>query len=344
MFITLEAAWDLKLGQKVNQIRSAEKYVAGNQRRRKQLDKLGFVWAARGEKKPAREKAVSFDQIYDALVVYRKTVQPSGPLGVPLQFVVPNNDPWPENTRGMSLGRRFSKLDFIVEGDPVAKKKLNDIGYEPQQAMSVNDIRFQNVYTAMRRYREIYGNLAVPQPFEVPDQSPDWPESTWRLRLGARVNAIRSQGTFVKNDPERRRKLDDLGFEWNPPATETRRRGRKRKTDGDGEENSTTAAMAEQSSSEMNDDDGNDDDESDLDSFVSSFDFNSAGGDFSGEEAAPLTWGLENDEEIRDIVAAAKEEEGQQPPVVDYEPPKNLAETLAEAKQRAIEVGVLRDR
>ena len=340
----------MKLGQKVSQIRSTEKYVSGNQRRRKQLDKLGFVWAARAEKKTARDKTVSFDQIYDALVVYRKTVQPTGPLGVPLQFVVPNSDPWPENTRGMPLGRRFSKLDFIIEGDPEAKKKLSDIGYQPQQAMSVNDIRFQNVYTALRRYREIYGDLAVPQPFEVPDQSPDWPESTWRLRLGARVNAIRSQGTFVKNDPERRRKLDELGFEWTPPATETRRRGRKPKADSEREERATVVAPAERTTETAkipdatHDGDNNDEDESDLDSFVSSFDFNAMGGDPSSDEAAPLTWGLENEEEIRDLVAATKEEEAQQNPAVDYGPPKNLAETLAEAKKRAIEVGILRDR
>jgi hypothetical protein len=31
------------------------------------------------------------------------------------------------------------------------------------------------------------------------------------MRLGIRVNAIRSQQTFIRNNPERRKILEDLG-------------------------------------------------------------------------------------------------------------------------------------
>ena len=90
-----------------------------------------------------------------------------------------------------------------------------------------SDVRFFNVFNALKRYREIYGDLLVPQPFVVPNESPDWPPEVWGLRLGARVNAIRSQGTFIKTNPERKEMLEDIGFVWAPPASERRRRGRK---------------------------------------------------------------------------------------------------------------------
>ena len=48
--------------------------------------------------------------------------------------------------------------------------------------------------------------------------------------MGARVNAVRSQGTFVRTNPERRAQLDDLGFEWELPSSAGgKKRGRKRK-------------------------------------------------------------------------------------------------------------------
>ena len=51
----------------------------------------------------------------------------------------------------------------------------------------------------------------------------------WGLRLGARVNAIRSQGTFVNTEPSRRDELTELGFVWEQSG-DARRRGRKKKS------------------------------------------------------------------------------------------------------------------
>jgi hypothetical protein len=86
------------------------------------------------------------------------------------------------------------------------------------------------VYDALTAYKAVHGDLLVPQPFVIPSNSDSYPEHTWGLRLGARVNAIRSQGTFVKTDPSRREMLDDIGFAWEPPPSLTgKKRGRKRK-------------------------------------------------------------------------------------------------------------------
>ena len=68
--------------------------------------------------------------------------------------------------------------------------------------------------TALKAYLAKHGDTQVPFPFVVPDGDAEWPEQAWGVKLGARVRAIRTQGTFVKNNPERRKLLDDLGFEW----------------------------------------------------------------------------------------------------------------------------------
>lgn len=337
-----EAAWDMQLGKRVAAIRSTGKYVDENPTRRKQLDKLGFIWRARAATKSAVDNEdVPFDQIFDALVVYRNEVKPSGALTVPIDFTVPDSAPWPESTRGLPLGRSVSmfRSKSFLKNNPEAAEKLMDIGFQTDSKTSANDVRFQNVYVALKRYKETYGDLLVPQPFEVPDKSEDWPKETWGLRLGARVNAIRSQGTFVKSDPDKKQMLDDLGFVWSPPESERRKRGRKTKEQKEQEE---MEAAAQASRSIVNDMDGNDD-SSDIDSFVSSFDFSSISGEYDNEESLSPTWGLEGGRELQDVVAVAKEEAARQAEEEEYKPELTLSESLAEAKRRAIEVGIVEE-
>ena len=56
----------------------------------------------------------------------------------------------------------------------------------------------------------------VQQTFVVPDEDP-WPEASRSMKLGSRVNAIRSHGTFLRRHPERRQRLVDLGLSLNEP-------------------------------------------------------------------------------------------------------------------------------
>lgn len=337
----------MPLGKKVSSIRSTGQYVDGKPARHKQLDKLGFVWRLRAATKSAVDnEEVQFDQIFDALVVFKKEMSPSGGLTVPLDFTVPDSDPWPESTRGLPLGRSLSKFrsKAFAKENPDAAKKLQDIGFQTDAKMSANDIRFMNVYNALKRYKETYGDLLVPQPFEVPDKSEDWPEETWGLRLGARVNAIRSQGTFVKNDEARRQQLDEIGFVWTPPDSERRKRGRKTKAEKEAEGKAALEAAANAAGSRVSDAEGEGkEDASDVDSFISSFDFASISGESEGEESISPTWGLEGGRELPDVVAAAKEEASQPTKPDEIKPEVNLEESLAEAKRRAIEVGVIQE-
>lgn len=336
----------MKLGQKVGQIRSTGKYIDNNERRRKQLEKLGFVWRLRSETQGAVDSVeIPFEQIYNALVVYRNEVQGDGPLTVPVEFTVPDSDPWPESTRNLPLGRSVQKLrsKTYLRNNEGAKEKLIELGFQLDSKAAANDIRFHNVYTALGRYKEIYGDLLVPQPFEVPTDSSDWPESTWGLRLGARVNAIRSQGTFIKTNPSRREMLDEIGFVWSPPESERRKRGRKSKAELEAEEAKRANEIGEESTvvsaaeAEKTDDD-------DLDSFVASLDFSASDASSApGDDTIAPTWGFENGPEFTNAVVAAQEEAAQQAAKEDYTPPKSLDESLKEARERAIAVGIVQE-
>ena len=330
----------MKLGKEVGQIRSTGKYVDDSRSRREKLDKLGFLWRVRAETRSADSLAdVSFDQIYDALVTYRKEFDVKGPLTIPKQFIVPEADPWPDSTRGLPLGDSVEKLrtKSFLKKNPGAEEKLAQIGFQFDTKVAANDIRFQNVYNGLKRYKEIYGNLLVPQPFEIPSDSDEWPEETWGLRLGARVNAIRSQGTFVKTSPERREMLDEIGFVWSPPDSERRKRGRKSKAEKE-REAAAAAAAAEGYPGAFGPET---DDTDELDAFVSSFDFGSMAGDADGEESISPTWGLEGGREMKDFVAAAQEDAAQQAAQDEYEEPQTLEQSLAAAKERALECGVI---
>jgi len=349
-----EPAWGTTLGQKVLSIRETGLYVDKSQKRRKQLEKLGFVWKVK-----ATDSSISFDQIYDALVVYRSEIKPSGSLTVPKEFTVPDAEPWPENTRGLPLGKSIEKLrsKAYLKENSGAEEKLKQIGFEMDKKLSANDKRFQAVYLALERYKETYGDLLVPQPFVVPTDSSEWPEESWGLRLGARVNAIRSQGTFIKNNSERQDMLDALGFVWTPPEKESRKRGRKTLDQLDQEEkkallkaSSTSSKIIPSptlSSSKTSGQAGleKDADEDDTDSFLSFFDFNEDAQDSVEEEssAGEPTWGLEAGREYEGIAAKNKGAASEQDIEEEYEAPRSLGESLSAARERALESGVIED-
>ena len=292
-----------------------------------------FLIHARVLRAPSPDKKidVSFDQIYDALITYRKEVQPEGSLIVPSNFIVPNYDPWPEATRGMPLGKKIPSVrtKAYLKANPGATDKLKKIGFEFNGKVAANDARFNNVYDALVRYKELNGDLLVPQPFIIPEKSSEWPEETWGLRLGARVNAIRSQGTFVKSNPARKQQLNDLGFEWELPASKGKKRGRKKKAENEALAGPAPPGLLEgESGSE-----GGSDKALDSPSF-SSPTYNENVYQIGDKPDAPV-WGFEDKEaeEKAAMLQQAAEEE--------YEPPKNLNITLTEAAARAMDVGVI---
>ena len=336
----------MKLGQKVGAIRNEGLYVDKDEKRRQQLESLGFVWRMRAPTMSAVDAVdIPFDQIYDALVAYRSEIKPTGPLTVPTEFTVPDAEPWPEYTRGLPLGRSIEQLrsPTYLKKYPGSKEKLEEIGFETDKKMSANDKRFQAVYLALERYNEIYGDLLVPQPFVVPKGSSDWPKESWGLRLGARVNAIRSQGTFIKNNPEREEILDELGFVWNPPERETKRKiGRKTMSEIDAEERAALMQSAKAGQPSLRP--GNEGEDDEVESFLSSFDFSDDETDYSDDDpVAGSTWGLEAGAELEDSPSVSPRDAQDFEVDEEYIPPRTLGESLAEAKQRALDDGIIVD-
>lgn len=329
-----ESGWGLKLGQRVASIRSMGKYVEDDDERRKVLDDMGFLWRLRAPS-PDKNVNVSFDQIYDALVTYRKEVQPEGSLSVPSNFIVPNYDPWPEATRDLPLGKKISTIrsKSFLKANPEAKQRLQEIGFEFDGKVAANDARFNNVFDALVRYKELNGDLLVPQPFVIPDKSDDWPEQMWGLRLGARVNAIRSQGTFVKTNPARRERLDKLGFEWELPSSAGKKRGRKKKSEIEALSGPAPPGLLESSIPDAETEGKGSDGSSSKFNPSAAFDedyFN-----IGNEKPDTPRWGFE-DEEIEQQASLQ-----QQAAEEKYQAPKNLTESLEVAKQMAVSVGVV---
>lgn len=303
---------------------------------------MEFLWRLRAPS-PDKKIDVSFDQIYDALITYRQEIQPEGSLIVPPNFIVPNYSPWPEATRGMPLGKKIPSVrtKAYLKANPGATEKLKKIGFEFDGKVAANDARYNAVYDALIRYKELNGDLLVPQPFIVPEDSPDWPEEAWGLRLGARVNAIRSQGTFVKNNPSRKDQLDDIGFEWELPVAGGKKRGRKKK-----EENEALSGPAPPGLLDSDEDDNDDDDDEEEDGYAKNISQNQQSSSFSSsslnsddyeydDEQDPPVWGFEDEE------AEQKAAMMQQAADEGFAPPKNLNVTLTEAAARAMEVGVI---
>jgi hypothetical protein len=206
------------------------------------------VEVAMAEADPA---AVPFDSLVSGLREYLKLF---GNVDVPVTFTVPDAAPWPMMFRSMPLGMclnqiatrgaYFSRrvvgaqltrdqaglgstsaaddLEAAVDAEIVAREeRLAELGYQLKTKSKVEpqsmSRRFERLVDALAIYRRLFGSLDVPQHFVVPGEAP-WEEDLWGLRLGSRVNAIRSQGTFVKNNPTRRELLSGMGFRWETEA------------------------------------------------------------------------------------------------------------------------------
>lgn len=205
----------MRLGTKVSTIRTAGKYIKQFPERKALLDSWGFEWSL-------KDKDL-FDDMLLAITTYKEVVNDSETITIPPDFKVPSEDPWPQNTWGLELGNYaelLRKRDKNINLSEDKENKLSEIGFlvETNAKNAFSKKRFEIVYSALVTYKEIYGDLRIPQVFVVPSEAP-WSEDLWELKLGARVNAIRCQGTLVTKDLSRRKMLDDLGFIWELPQS-----------------------------------------------------------------------------------------------------------------------------
>lgn len=209
--------WDMKLGLKLSSIRSTGRYVKDDNNRKKQLDELGFEWRLRDHTHKQQLGEQLFEQIYEALVLYKENIDAE--LNVSPSYVIPADETWPEHLWNLKLGEYVQSIkdkDKLVFGHEEREKRLKELGLTFEESKKIrNSIkRFEMVCKALEVYKNIYGDLLVPQAFTVPSDDAQWDEELHGLKLGARVNAIRSQGALVAKDQKRMDKLNEMGFVW----------------------------------------------------------------------------------------------------------------------------------
>ncbi|GMF20764.1 unnamed protein product [Phytophthora lilii] len=114
-------SWGLRLGATVANMRCRGNYLEMVERDQDKLEELGFVWNPEDDRWTHR--------IMPGLETYRKL---TGVAWVPVDFVVPDEDPWPDLCRGLRLGNVFMKIRHTkayasyVERD---SKRLEELGY-----------------------------------------------------------------------------------------------------------------------------------------------------------------------------------------------------------------------
>lgn len=152
-----------------------------------------------------------FDHILDAVYVYKKTFDD---LNIPIKFEVPNTHPWPLHLHGLRLGKRLEKLLGTPEffsSYPDKVEELEKLGFKANLSSLVDD--WNLIFDALKIYKDLHGDLRIQSKFVVPDEEP-WPRMLRKLKLGVRIAAVRSAGRYVKDHPDRKLMLDNLGFEW----------------------------------------------------------------------------------------------------------------------------------
>jgi len=334
-----EAAQTIPLGKVWQKI---DKY-ATTPKRKEQIEKLSAASTTAAtsetkEKAPAKKtKKVQWQTVYEGLKAYQAVEGPNTfppenyetedlKLGMYVErvrkTVIPKNAKAATAFFQLGLTKDGPLVDlFAREQNEEEKSSQLETVYAPPQAkavqdeddeaeeapLNIHDIRFQNVYTALKVYKDLYGDLMIPQPFTVPKKEP-WPEETWNMRLGARVNAIRSQGTFINNNPERRKLLEDLGFVWSSaPNTKAR---------------PPVPPLPSYLDFDMDDDDNEEIEEEAL-----NWNFDDA---HMPESSNANSW-MEGT--LREDLDEATDQE--------YAPRQNLAEFMEEASKRALEYGVI---
>lgn len=185
--INIPAKWteDVELGMWVAMQRRLRKTSQLSKIRLERLDKIAFVWDP---------LAARWEGMFSALQDYKRA---HAHCDVPI--------PWTENPQlayWVQVQRRIKRHGKLSED---RYTRLNQLGF----TWDVSDEKWEEVFSSLVAYQKAHGDCNVPRA---------WKENP---RLGVWVHTLRKQKRATQKrsgelSKEQIRRLDDLGFEWNP--------------------------------------------------------------------------------------------------------------------------------
>ncbi|KAH9153592.1 hypothetical protein LEN26_003520 [Aphanomyces euteiches] len=185
--------WNMRLGYLVSTCRKKKESLPRNIH--DALTAMGFVWKVKdkgtGPGRPPRISTAKQHEILEIVEVQHKLQGHTRFTTLPNPFKVPASSEWPQHLHGCivetSKFRRAYRMGLLVSWSLLMK--------------------------ALQIFKNIYGHLEVPRLFEVSIDDPEWPVHLWAMKLGSRIQTIRSG--CVKLSEDQREGLDALGFVWN---------------------------------------------------------------------------------------------------------------------------------
>ncbi|CAK4577248.1 unnamed protein product, partial [Aphanomyces euteiches] len=162
------------------------------------LDAMRFVWDDSQHK---------WDLTMEALEIFKKI---NGHVEVPQDFEISQADRlWPEYLWTMKLGLKVANI----------RARKNKLTLQQRQELDAldfvwdaNKLHWNRNLSALKAYKQNYGNLRVPQAFVVPKDDPDWPSVYAKIKLGTVVNNLRRNQATLSD--KKKRELNKLDFEW----------------------------------------------------------------------------------------------------------------------------------
>ena len=189
-----EVTWGMKLGIAVNKIR----FNRIHNSQREELERIGFDY------RPKKNILSRYCSMKSALLRYKEL---HGTMRVPATFIVPANDEsWPEEAWGMKLGTMVTK----IRGGRIynqQREELEGMGFDYRVTQPRG---YDAVKAALLRYKEIHGDMRVPQLYQVPTDDAAWPEGMWGMNLGAIVSKIRFNRIYT----DQREELLRIGIDY----------------------------------------------------------------------------------------------------------------------------------
>ena len=169
-------------------------------------------------------RKLSEDDMFQAVVNFRKL---HNHLCIPSKFQIPYNSPeWSNKLWGIRLGSRVADVRRGKSGSDKLRSSLRAMGLQPYNESNRSlkferEKPFEDIHNALVIYKNLYGHLLVPFSFTIPQPLSGTPwenfhlsENVAGMRLGLRVNAIRSASTQRKLSPRVRDSLNSIGFVW----------------------------------------------------------------------------------------------------------------------------------